>query len=36
MFDRLDLTGITPDTVEGLLLRRRNGAEPSVVAPATL
>lgn len=35
MFDRLDLTGISPDTVEGLLLRRRNGAEPSVVVPAT-
>lgn len=35
MFDRLDLTGATPDTAAGLLLRRRNGAEPSVVAPAT-
>ncbi len=34
MHDRQDPTGITPDTVEGLLLQRRNGAEPSVVAPA--
>lgn len=34
MFDRLDLAGATPDTLAGLLLRRRNGAEPSVVATA--
>jgi hypothetical protein len=35
MFDRQGLAGMIPDTVEGLLLRSRNGAEPSVVAPAT-
>ena len=35
MRDRLGLTGILPDTVAGLLLGRRNGAEPSVVVPTT-
>jgi hypothetical protein len=35
MRDRLGLAGITPETVAGLLLASRNGAEPSVVVPAT-